>query len=156
MTIPEVIVEAGTGSKSGNNRFGDYAHMTVDPVDDQTFWFTGNYIKTGGKSTTRIVTFKLANATGIENNYLKDLSITHLVNDNKLSVDVNGLADNEKLTVDLYGIQGNLISHADVVPANNAFKQSFNISNLVNGVYLLRIGNVNFQKVVKVFLADAN
>jgi hypothetical protein len=130
--------------------------MTVDPADDQTFWFTGNYIKTGGKSTTRIVTFKLAQATGIENNYLKDLSITHLLNDDKLNIDVKGLADNEKLTVDLYAIQGNLISHVDVVPANNAFKQSFNISDLANGVYLLRIGNVNFQKVTKVFLSNAN
>jgi hypothetical protein len=156
MTIPEVIAEAGGGSKSGNNRFGDYSHMTIDPADDQTFWFTGNYIKSGGKSSTRIVTFKLAQATGIENNYLKDLSITHLVNDNKLNIDVKGLADNEKLTVDLYSLQGALISHADVTPANNAFKQSISISNLANGVYLLRIGNVNFQKVTKVLLSNEN
>jgi hypothetical protein len=156
MTVPEVIAEAGAGSKSGNNRFGDYAHMTIDPVDDQTFWFTGNYIKTGGKSSTRIVTFKLAQTTGIENNYLKDLSITHQVDDNKLNIDVKGLADNDKLIVDLYGIQGNLITHADVTPANNAFKQSINISNLSHGVYLLRIGNVHFQKVLKVYLSNAN
>jgi hypothetical protein len=156
MTIPEVIAEAGGGSKSGNNRFGDYAHMTIDPVDDQTFWFTGNYIKSGGKSSTRIVTFKLAQATGIENNYLKDLSIAHQVNENKLNIDVKGLADNEKLTVDIYSIQGSLIAHADVIPSNNAFKHAFNISSLAGGVYLLRIGNVNFQKVEKVFLSNVN
>lgn len=156
MTIPEVIAEAGAGSKSGNNRFGDYAHMTVDPVDDQTFWFTGNYIKSGGKSSTRIVTFKLAGTTGIENDYLKNLSISQQVYENKLNIDVKGLADNEKLIVDLYSIQGSLLTHADVTPANNEFKHSFDIASLANGTYLLRIGNVKFQKVIKVFLSNVN
>ena len=32
---------AGTGSQTGNgNRWGDYSAMTVDPVDDRTFWYT--------------------------------------------------------------------------------------------------------------------
>ena len=37
----------GTGSQSGSgNRWGDYASLTVDPVDDQTFWFTSEYYST--------------------------------------------------------------------------------------------------------------
>lgn len=156
MTIPEIIAEAGGGSKSGNNRFGDYAHMTIDPVDDQTFWFTGNYVKSGGKSGTRIVTFKLAQTTGIENSYLKNLSIVHQVLENQLNMEVKGLADNEKLTVDLYAVQGNLIMHADVAPINQEFKQTLNITHLANGTYLLRIGNIHFQKVIKVVLSSVN
>jgi hypothetical protein len=51
----------GTGSQgSGNgNRWGDYSDMTVDPVDDCTFWYTQEYlIANGGAWQTRIGSFK--------------------------------------------------------------------------------------------------
>ncbi len=44
MTIDEY--EFGTGeSYEGSSRWGDYAAMTVDPIDQRTFWFTGEYRK---------------------------------------------------------------------------------------------------------------
>jgi subtilisin-like proprotein convertase family protein len=57
----ETTMIAGSGSQTGNgNRWGDYASMTVDPVDDQTFWFTSEYLSsTGGSWQTRIGNFKL-------------------------------------------------------------------------------------------------
>ena len=50
----------GTGSQSGNgNRWGDYSAMTVDPVDDCTFWYTQEYFAAnGGSWRTRIGNFK--------------------------------------------------------------------------------------------------
>ena len=40
---------AGTGSQTGTaNRWGDYSGMSVDPVDDCTFWYTTEYIQTTG------------------------------------------------------------------------------------------------------------
>ena len=37
----ENIIQAGGGSQTGNlHRWGDYSAMTVDPVDDCTFWYT--------------------------------------------------------------------------------------------------------------------
>src|SRR5207253_3333275 len=43
-------------------RWGDYSAMTVDPVDDCTFWYTTEYLKANGTFnwSTRIVSFKLA------------------------------------------------------------------------------------------------
>jgi hypothetical protein len=38
----ESVLVAGTASNS-SNRYGDYANMSVDPADDCTFWFTGEY-----------------------------------------------------------------------------------------------------------------
>jgi hypothetical protein len=55
----------GTGSQSGTgNRWGDYASLTVDPVDDSTFWFTSEYYSTTATYSwrTRIGSFKLAAA----------------------------------------------------------------------------------------------
>jgi len=41
-------------------RWEDYTNITVDPSDDCTFWFVGNYLKgRGASSTTRIGPFGL-------------------------------------------------------------------------------------------------
>jgi hypothetical protein len=42
MTAPETPIVDGS-SHSGTNRYGDYAAMGLDPSDDCTFWFTGEY-----------------------------------------------------------------------------------------------------------------
>jgi hypothetical protein len=59
MTLAEEVIVDGSGAKSGGNRYGDYAHLSVDPDDDATFWFTGEYINNSSVAT-RIVSFKLA------------------------------------------------------------------------------------------------
>jgi hypothetical protein len=58
----ETVIINGTVSHTPNNRAGDYSHLQVDPVDDTTFWFTGQYHKIpdiwGGYS--RVANFDLA------------------------------------------------------------------------------------------------
>jgi hypothetical protein len=39
----EQTLQAGGGSQTGSNRWGDYSSMTVDPADDCTFWYTNEY-----------------------------------------------------------------------------------------------------------------
>lgn len=55
MNLDEVKIMSGTGSQSGINRWGDYSCLSVDPVDDTTFWFTTEYNRNGWK--TRIASF---------------------------------------------------------------------------------------------------
>jgi uncharacterized protein (DUF2141 family) len=43
MTMPETTIIAGTSSKTGDTRWGDYHHMTIDDFDGKTFYFTGVY-----------------------------------------------------------------------------------------------------------------
>ena len=54
----------GAGSPTGTgNRWGDYSAMTVDPVDDATFWYTQEYFSTTGTQfnwRTRIASFKFS------------------------------------------------------------------------------------------------
>jgi hypothetical protein len=62
----ETTIVAGGGSQQKNlNRWGDYTHMSVDPVDDCTFWYTGQYLKANGTFnwSTRIVSFKIASCS---------------------------------------------------------------------------------------------
>ncbi len=57
----ESTIQAGGGSQTGSlHRWGDYSAMTVDPVDDCTFWYTSEYLKANGSFNwnTRIASFK--------------------------------------------------------------------------------------------------
>ncbi|MBJ6727209.1 hypothetical protein [Geomesophilobacter sediminis] len=57
----ETIAKAGAGSQLQNlNRWGDYSAMTIDPVDDCTFWYTNEYLKNNGTFnwSTWITSFK--------------------------------------------------------------------------------------------------
>ncbi len=61
MTQGESTVIAGGGSQGRTlSRWGDYSMMSVDPVDDCTFWYTTEYIPANGTFNwkTRIGSFK--------------------------------------------------------------------------------------------------
>jgi len=59
----EASIIDGAGSQTGGlSRWGDYSSITVDPVDDCTFWYTNEYIPANGSFNwrTRIASFKFA------------------------------------------------------------------------------------------------
>ncbi|MEZ4936064.1 MAG: GEVED domain-containing protein [Crocinitomicaceae bacterium] len=94
MTVTETNVFTGTSVQSNTNRFGDYAHMSLDPTDHKTFWYVGEYISSGWK--TGIFSFKLAS------DYNNDIGVSALVGptDGTLSA-----AENIEITVTNYGLQ---------------------------------------------------
>lgn len=57
----EAEFRKGTGSQE-INRWGDYSSMSVDPVDDCTFWFTSQYQKATGTTnwSTSVTKVKIA------------------------------------------------------------------------------------------------
>src|SRR2546425_5347821 len=57
----ENIILNGGGSQLANlSRWGDYSSISIDPVDDCTFWYTTEYLKNSGTFnwSTRIASFK--------------------------------------------------------------------------------------------------
>ncbi|MGB1253040.1 MAG: GEVED domain-containing protein, partial [Candidatus Promineifilaceae bacterium] len=52
----EGLIIDGSGA-NGSIRYGDYSQLNVDPADDCTFWFTGQY-NPSSQWSTRIATFK--------------------------------------------------------------------------------------------------
>ena len=67
LTQGETTLFAGAGSQTGGlTRWGDYSDLTVDPVDDCTFWYTQEYIPADGGFNwhTRIGAFKFAGCGG--------------------------------------------------------------------------------------------
>ncbi|MBK8622528.1 MAG: SprB repeat-containing protein [Saprospiraceae bacterium] len=59
MTIEEVNVVDGSTHIESFGRFGDYAQMGIDPIDELTFWYTTEYAGGIENSKTRIVAFQL-------------------------------------------------------------------------------------------------
>ena len=66
MTLGEGTIINGTGVQTTtNSRWGDYTDMTVDPVDDCTFWYVNEYYTAAGQASspagwqTRIASFRL-------------------------------------------------------------------------------------------------
>jgi hypothetical protein len=54
------IINGGGAQSGGLNRWGDYSAMTIDPVDDCTFFYTNEYLKADGSFnwSTQIASFK--------------------------------------------------------------------------------------------------
>ena len=68
-TLPQAETEiiAGSGVQTHTAaRWGDYSAMSVDPVDDCTFWYTQEYIKTTGSAPwqTRVASFRFPSCSG--------------------------------------------------------------------------------------------
>jgi len=71
----ETVMVAGGGAQSNScggacTRWGDYSAMTIDPVDDCTFWFTSEYYDTvahgaSGTWQTRIGSFKFPSCVSV-------------------------------------------------------------------------------------------
>ena len=82
----ETVVKAGSGSQLQNlSRWGDYSAMSVDPVDDCTFWYTQEY--TGGGSWnwyTRIGSFMMPTCAAPNTGTLSG-TVTDAVYDNPIA-----------------------------------------------------------------------
>ena len=47
MTLAETVLVKGKGAQTDTLRWEDYTTMNVDPADDCTFWYVGDYYKAG-------------------------------------------------------------------------------------------------------------
>ncbi|MFN2195065.1 MAG: hypothetical protein ACK2UW_02945 [Anaerolineales bacterium] len=99
LPIGENTLIDGSGSQLySRGRWGDYSSMTVDPVDDCTFWYTNEYIQTTGQVPwkTHITSFRFPSCTSAPNFFLS-------VDPGTNSVCVAGSADFAISLVDLNG-----------------------------------------------------
>lgn len=60
LTFRETVLAAGEAAQTNTLRWQDYTQTAVDPVDDCTVWYVGDYLKTGATSySTRIGAFRM-------------------------------------------------------------------------------------------------
>jgi hypothetical protein len=60
LTLSETILVNGEAAQTNTLRWEDYTQTAVDPVDDCTIWYVGDYLKKDAKSySTRIGAFRM-------------------------------------------------------------------------------------------------
>ncbi len=64
LTFRETALVEGEASQTTGNRWEDYSTTAMDPSDDCTFWYVGDYLKKGAASySTRIGSFRVPACT---------------------------------------------------------------------------------------------
>ncbi len=59
MEAPKVVANGSGVQENGGDRWGDYSSMSIDPVDDCTFWYSQEYYKSNGTDwITHVTSFK--------------------------------------------------------------------------------------------------
>lgn len=150
MTFTEQTATSGSGEMiSCSNRFGDYSQTSLDP-NGTTFWHTGEYVVSGNPKT-RIYSFQLPLVSGIEEMESQQVFTVYQA-ENKLNIKASRLSSEKELVVDLFDVSGRQITGKKVIPIINTFETSLDISGLAKGNYLVRVGNISFQKVIKVVI----
>ena len=67
-TLPlrEVVLVEGQGSQTTTLRWEDYTQTAIDPRDDCTIWYVGDYLRAGASAySSRIGAFRLPGCTGV-------------------------------------------------------------------------------------------
>jgi hypothetical protein len=65
MTFNEAVLAEGEASQTNSLRWEDYTTLDIDPVDDCTFWYVGDFLKKGQQNySTRIGAWSLPGCSG--------------------------------------------------------------------------------------------
>ena len=150
MSLPETVAQEGVSAQTGGNRFGDYSHMALDP-DGTTFWFTGEYIGSSGSRRTKIFSFNLSAIANLDQNELM-AEPELILNQDANSILVSGIhmPEGDDLFVDLFELSGRQVGGLTTRAINGEVAVDFDKSPLSSGVYMVRIGKENFQRVQKI------
>ena len=118
----ETTLFAGTGSPTTSaSRWGDYSDLTIDPVDDCTFWYTQEYFATTGSQfnwRTRIGNFKFPSC-GITAPLLQPGTATLI---NESCVPANGVVDPGETVTVAFPVSnvGNINTTSDIGTLQNS------------------------------------
>jgi len=137
MTIPEASIVAGNGSNS-NNRYGDYAAMSIDPADDSTFWFTGEYNPTSTWAT-RIAHIQLDDACNGLTAITNHAGLITCPGDSNAAISIHAIG----------GLSGNYQYSLD----NTTFQASNNFTNLPPGNFVVYVQDGSCVSQVSVTIA---
>jgi len=162
MTVPEfTVVEGNTPIQSTqtNNsgqligiRYGDYAHLSVDPSDELTMWLTAEYAGGVNRAITRLVSYRLTrdsidiamnglinieSGVGFTNSEILEASI---VNNGKTPITsyevgylINGV-EQEKTTINQTIASAEQLDISFSVPADLSERGAYEITTFVNYV----------------------
>jgi hypothetical protein len=152
-TFTETWAKKGVTFQSQANRYGDYSHMSLSP-NGHEFWYTGEYIGSGGSRKTRIFSFNLQSQVGVKDESMdNDPKLILMQNDESILIEGSYLPNSKEMYIDLFDISGKLIERQTKETIEGKMSASFDKTGLSNGVYLVRIGKESFMRVEKIVVS---
>lgn len=161
MSIAEEPIMSGTGAQNdASSRWGDYSCLTVDPVDNKTFWYTNEYYLTTSTMDwkTRIASFSIDNLpVGISQNSASQKSSVFMLKNfpNPFWKSTNicwHLEHSAYITLDVYDYTGSIIRKIVDEKMNAGEHQvGFDASSLPAGIYFCQLragGMVETRKMI--------
>lgn len=155
MTVDEFEFGTGEGSINGV-RYGDYSAMAVDPTDDRTFWYTGEYKQPNQNWGTRIVSFQIGRDTtdiGV-NELLTPQTSDALTNDEVITATFNNFGVDTQFVFEVGYIINDGTPFTEtvntVLPADSSYTHVF-----AQNADLSVIGDYNF-KIFNTLTDDSN
>jgi hypothetical protein len=139
MTLGETVIIDGPGVRTNSNRYGDYAHMTMDP-NNFTFWFTSDYFSANNQWRTQIASFNITGGfnddVGVSNIVQPEDGILTATESVEVSVRNFGLAAQSNFPLELR-VDGNLMATENFTGTLNpndtatfTFAQTIDLSTL--------------------------
>lgn len=153
MTIAEELIIDGISAVT-NSRYGDYCQLTRDPVDDLTFWFTGEYSGSAGGRKTRIASFKISGSLSIDELDLNNSELIITSSDNTtFDLTLLNESTNDILRLSVYDITGKKVMYNQVEKENSKFyKYTLDMSTASTGIYIVEIGNSKTKLTKKIIV----
>ena len=138
MTVPEHVAIAGEGAQTGGGRYGDYSQMSMDPNDDHTFWFTGEWLGSGGSRRTRVFSFSswhLANLDEEQKALLANLN-AYQPSPGLLQLEWSDLIE-EDITIRVIDASGRFITQEPLVHGSDG--QLIELPTNANGIFIVSL-----------------
>lgn len=151
MTVQEQVAVEGLSAQTGGNRYGDYSQMTMDPENDLTFWFTGEYIGNSGSRKTRIFSFSSWTLLGQDEPEIKNPFFNaYQTTASTLTLVWNSLLD-EQVEAVMYDMNGKIVLSQTL--NGNESQQTFEVPGFAKGVYVIKLKGKNTNLSKKVYLS---
>jgi hypothetical protein len=142
MDIPEESIQVGGFSQTSYERWGDYSLLSVDPTDDQTFWYTTEYMTSNSAHGTKIASFKFGNSPIVTTTAATAVTATTATLNG--TVNPNGIATTYYFQYGLTTAYGSTTTSASAGSGSAAVSESAAIASLTAGkTYHFRIVATN-------------
>ena len=153
MTLGETLIVEGVSSLTINSRYGDYAQLARDPVDDLTFWHTSEY--SGQPRKNRITAFKVSDIVlsvdELDTN--KSELIIASEDNNLFEMSLFNETTSDILRLSVYDITGKRVVYDTVEKENSSFyRKSIDMSPYMAGVYIVEVGNSKTKLTEKIIV----
>ncbi len=152
MTVPEQIAVEGVSAQTAAGRYGDYSQMSMDPEDDFTFWFTGEYIGTSQSRRTRIFSFSSWTLSGLDEESKKPAQFNaYQPHPGEIMLTWKDLPNDENLIAQVTDLSGRFIAKEQLDWTKG--QHLVNIPSSVHGIFLVSITGKETNLVQKIYIA---